>query len=507
MISRLAILFTAVVVLCTLSCQSEKDSYVVLHTDVNCDVPRIYQLRVTVINPGTPEFQKIIPDAASAELGFPNSIVLILSSLHSGSIQVQVEAINDKFTIVGSGTVSGQIVVGGRIDLSVQLAASSNAPGSSGSSDGGQSGDVDGGIAGTSELGAAGSGVPFVQVAVGKESTCAIRSDSSLWCWGGNSNNQLLLPGTSNRLTPVAVGAGALWNQVACGQSHSCGTSNQAALSCWGNNGTGQLGAVPASAGEQVDVPGGPWQSVATGLYQTCAIKQDGTLWCWGDNTNGTLGTGDTKPSSVPVQVTGQGWSQVSTNYLHTCAVKTDGTLWCWGLNANLEAGTTSNFPWSPAQISGTTWKQVTTGLYHTCAIKTDETLWCWGGNLSGQLGSDSIPVLPTSQTSDPVQVTGTTWQSVSAGESHTCAIMLDGTLWCWGSNTSGQLGDNTLDSTSTPVAVITSGQTWAMVAAGVTHTCALATGGSLWCWGDNSAGQLGIGSNYPGKIPTRVAQ
>jgi alpha-tubulin suppressor-like RCC1 family protein len=149
----------------------------------------------------------------------------------------------------------------------------------------------------------------------------------------------------------------------------------------------------------------------------------------------------------------------------------------------------------------------VTTGLYHTCAIKNDGTLWCWGGNLSGQLGSDSIPVLPTSQTSDPVQIAGTTWQSVSAGQSHTCAVMVDGTLWCWGSNTSGQLGDNTLDSKSTPVAVGTSGQTWAMVAAGVTHTCALATGGSLWCWGDNSAGQLGIGSNYPGKIPTRVAQ
>ena len=507
MILRPTAVFTGTVVLCALSCQSEKDSYVVLHTDVNCDVPRVYQLRVTVINPGTPGFQKVIPDAASAELGFPNSIVLILASSHSGSVQVQVDALNSKFTIVGSGAVRGQIVVGGRIDLSVQLAALSNAPGSSGSVDGGPSGDVDGGTTGTSELGAAGSGVPFVQVAVGKESTCAIRSDSSLWCWGGNSNNQLLLPGTSNRLTPVAVGAGALWNQVACGQSHSCGISNQTALSCWGNNGTGQLGAVPASAGGQADVPGGPWQSVATGLYHTCAIKQDGTLWCWGDNTDGTLGTGDTNPSSVPVQVTGQGWSQVSTNYLHTCAVETDGTLWCWGLNANLEAGTTSNFTWSPAQIGGTTWKQVTTGLYHTCAIKTDETLWCWGGNLSGQLGSDSIPVLPTSQTSDPVQVTGTTWQSVSAGESHTCAIMLDGTLWCWGSNTSGQLGDNTLDSKSTPVAVGTFGQTWAMVAAGVTHTCALATGGALWCWGDNSAGQLGIGSKQPSEIPTLVAQ
>jgi alpha-tubulin suppressor-like RCC1 family protein len=506
MTSRLATLCTAAVVLCALSCQPAKDSYVVLRTDVNCDVPRVYQLRVTVINPGTPEFQKVIPEAASAELGFPSSTVLVLSGSHSGSIQVEVEALDNKFTRVGYGAVSGQIVVGGRIDLSVQLAVLADTPGSSEASDGGQSDDADAGIASASDL-AVGNGVAFVQVAVGGQSTCAIRSDNSLWCWGGNSLGQLLLPSTFNRLTPVEA-AGASWTQVACGQSHSCGISNQAALSCWGNNGSGQLGATTApAAGGHVDVPGGPWQSVATGLYQTCAIKQDGTLWCWGDNTDGTLGTGDTNSSAVPVQVTGQGWSQVSTNYLHTCAVKSDGTLWCWGLNANLEAGTTSQFPWLPVQVSGTTWKQVTTGLYHTCAIKTDGTLWCWGGNPSGQLGNDGIAPLSTSQTSDPVQVAGTTWQSVSAGQSHTCAVMLNGTLWCWGSNDSGQLGDNTLDSKSTPVAVVTSGQTWAMVAAGVTHTCALATGGSLWCWGGNSAGQLGIGSNDPGKIPTRVAQ
>ena len=300
MTSRLATLFTAAVVLCALSCQPAKDSYVVLRTDVNCDVPRVYQLRVTVINPGTPEFQKVIPDAASAELGFPSSTVLILSGSHSGSIQVQVEALDNKFTRVGYGTVSGQIVVGGRIDLSVQLAVLANRPESSGARDGGQSDDAEAGTNSLPEVAAAGSGVPFVQVAVGGQSTCAIRSDASLWCWGGNTYGQLLLPSTFNRLTPVEA-AGASWTQVACGQSHSCGISNQAALSCWGNNGSGQLGATPApAAGGQVDVPGGPWQSVATGLYQTCAIKQDGTLWCWGDNTDGTLGTGDTELECRP---------------------------------------------------------------------------------------------------------------------------------------------------------------------------------------------------------------
>jgi alpha-tubulin suppressor-like RCC1 family protein len=506
MTCRRATFFTAAAVLWALSCQPAKDSFVVLHSDVNCDVPRVYQLRITVSHPGSAEDQKTIPPVASSELGFPNTIVLVLPPAISGSITLDVEALDNKLVEVGYGAVSGQIDVGGRIDLNVTLAVVAGTTTPTETVDGGGFEDADAGAASPADL-AVGSGVSFVQVAVGRADTCAIRSDSSLWCWGDNADGELLLSDTSNRLTPVAV-AGAAWSQVACGSSHTCAVSNQATLSCWGNNGSGQLGATTLSAsGGQTTVPGGPWQRVVAGIYQTCAIAQDTSLWCWGANTNGELGTGDTVSSGVPVQVAGQGWSQVSGNYLHSCAVKNDGTLWCWGLNANLQTGTSSLFPWSPTQVgSETDWSQVTTGLYHSCAVKTDGTLWCWGGNLSGQLGSDSIAVLPTAQTSDPVQVTGTTWKSVSAGQSHTCAVTVDGTLWCWGDNSEGQLGDGTEDSESTPVAV-GSGQTWTMVAAGISHTCALDTGGSLWCWGDNSAGQLGIGSNDPRQVPTRVVQ
>jgi cysteine-rich repeat protein len=366
----------------------------------------------------------------------------------------------------------------------------------------------DGGTAGAPDL-ATGSGVPFVEVAVGGQSTCALRSDSSLWCWGNNSSGQLRLSNTSNRLTPVAV-AGAAWDQVGCGQTHSCAVRGDGSLACWGNNGSGQLGATTAAnTGEQVEVPGGPWQSVAAGMYQTCAIKQDFTLWCWGDNTNGQLGTGNTVASPSPAQVAGQGWSQVSSTFLHTCAVKQEGTLWCWGINANLELGTPLvAFSMTPSQVGkDADWIQVTTGYYHTCAIKRDGTLWCWGGNTAGQLGNDSIPVLSTAQTSDPVQVVGTSWKGVSAGLSHTCAVKAEGTLWCWGDNTHGKLGDQSTDAKGTPVAVVVAGQTWIMVAAGVSHSCALANSGSLWCWGDNSAGQLGIGSNDPHESPTAVAK
>ena len=351
-------------------------------------------------------------------------------------------------------------------------------------------------------------GAPFGQVTLGMQSTCALRADSSLWCWGSNSYGQILLSSTSNRLTPVQV-PGAAWGQVSSGQTHSCAVRIDGTLSCWGNNASGQLGAATVALSMvQTEVAGGPWQSVSTGSYQTCAVMADTTLKCWGDNTNGQLGVGDTFQRNSPTAVTGQGYIQVSTNYLHTCAVKQDGTLWCWGLSADLQVGDSSLSSFVlPTQIAGTDWVQVSTGLYHTCALKKDATLWCWGGNYSGQLGNATFPVISTSKTSAPMQVAGATWKSVSAGQSHTCAVALDGTLWCWGENSHGQLGDKTQALKNMPINIVVTGQSWLTVAAGTTHSCALAEGGSLWCWGDNAAGQLGIGSNELHTSPTRVVQ
>jgi alpha-tubulin suppressor-like RCC1 family protein len=281
-------------------------------------------------------------------------------------------------------------------------------------------------------------------------------------------------------------------------------------MSCWGNNGSGQLGTATTAAEPRTEVPNGPWQSIAPGSYQSCGIKTDGTLWCWGDNTNGQLGTGNTVALSDPTQVTGTGWSQVSTSYYHTCATKQDGTLWCWGLNANAELADPSvGFRMVPGQVSGSDWTQVVTGLYHTCATKQDKSLWCWGGNTAGQLGNSTALLLAKGAqggNSDPVQVTGA-WSNISAGQEYTCGIMSDRSLWCWGDNSNGQLGNGSQTSASTPVATLVSGQAWASVAAGSAHTCALATDSTLWCWGDNSDGQLGTGSGGVQLLPAQVVQ
>jgi hypothetical protein len=249
-------------------------------------------------------------------------------------------------------------------------------------------------------------------------------------------------------------------------------------------------------------------QSVLAGGNHNCAVKTDHTLWCWGNNFSGQLGDGTTTNSPVPVQVSGHAtdWATVTGGGDGTCAVKTDHTLWCWGLNfaGQLGDGTTTNSP-VPVQVSGhaTDWATVTAGQDYTCAEKTGRTVWCWGINSSGQLGDGTTADSPV-----PVQVSGhaTDWATVTANWARTCAIKTGHTMWCWGDNGFGQLGDGT--TTNRPVPVQVSGHTpdWATVSDGLGHTCAEKTEGTVWCWGWNIDGQLGDGTTTDSPVPVQVS-
>ena len=233
---------------------------------------------------------------------------------------------------------------------------------------------------------------------------------------------------------------------------------------------------------------------IAAGEFHTVAIKTDGTLWAWGYNAYGQLGDGTTTNRHSPVQIgTGTDWAKVEAGKEYTVAIKTDGTLWAWGANYSGQLGDgTTTWRYSPVQIgSDTNWAKVAAGDRYTVAIKTDGTLWAWGDNYYGQLGDGTR----TTRYS-PVQIgTGTNWAKVAAGGAHTIAIKTDGTLWAWGYNYYGQLGDGTTTNrTSGPVQIGT-GTNWAKVAAGWYHTVAIKTDGTLWAWGSNGDGQLGDGS------------
>jgi len=266
----------------------------------------------------------------------------------------------------------------------------------------------------------------------------------------------------------------------------------------FGDGAIGQLGdntIIAKSSPIQTIAGGTNWKQVSTTGTTTAAIKTDGTLWTWGSAGNGVTASGNNISRSSPAQTIAGGtdWRQVSLNSVNGGAIKADGTLWTWGQGYWGQLGdNTAIDKSSPVQTiaGGANWKQVSCGGTYIAAIKVDGTLWAWGNNTNGQLGDNTIV-----QKSSPVQTitTDVNWKQVACGTSHIAAIKTDGALWLWGQNAYGQLGDNTLVRKSSPVQTIAGGTNWKQVSCGDSHTAAIKTDGTLWTWGyNNYYGQLG---------------
>jgi alpha-tubulin suppressor-like RCC1 family protein len=252
----------------------------------------------------------------------------------------------------------------------------------------------------------------------------------------------------------------------------------------------------------------------AGGNRHSVALHADGTLWATGDNTQGQLGSGSTSARVTWQQVgTDATWKQLTTGGEHSLGLKADGTLWAWGSNSYgqlglpLSAGTSQPVT-APVQVPGT-WVQVAAGTSHTLALKADGTLWAWGLNNYGQLGFASTSS-STNFTATPTQVAGS-YVQVASGAHHSLALTASGTLYTWGRNTAGQLGvitnNGTATATPTPTAVT---GTYVIIAAGASHSLALTVTGTLYTWGSNQYGQLGTvvnaGTPTPTATPTQVA-
>ncbi len=301
-------------------------------------------------------------------------------------------------------------------------------------------------------------------VATGLNSSFAIKTDGTLWSWGSNSGGVLGDGTTTNRSSPVQVGAFTDWKQVS-GWDATLAVRSNGQLYAWGPGaggilGGGPTGTIASTANYSAPIQVGTmtnWKSITVaGFTSAFAIKQDGTLWVWGANQFGKLGTGNLTSFSSPVQIGSMNnWKQVSSGDEHTLAVKTDGTLWAWGANFRGALGTgfagataaAGGYYSSPIQIgSMTNWKQVVVsgaGLGaggSSFAIKTDGTLWAWGSNVWGVLGTAGV----NNYYSSPIQVGSlNNWKQVNGTvTSHSIyATKTDGTLWAWGANFNGQLG------------------------------------------------------------------
>lgn len=316
---------------------------------------------------------------------------------------------------------------------------------------------------------------------------------AQLWLWNGNGSDGQLGNQTSigNRSPIQTISGGVNWSSVSAGEDFAGGIKTDGTLWLWGRNLCGELGNgnnSSASSPVQTISGGTDWFRLSTGDFTSAAIKKNGTLWMWGRGHAGQLGNGTTIARSSPVQIgTNANWKQVDTDWGHTVAIKTDGTLWTWGRGSNGRLGQNlGTYRSSPVQTvaGGNNWSCGEVGGLHTGGLKSDGTLWMWGYNRTGQVGDNT-----TISRSSPVQISGTNWKKLSLGCCHSAAIKTDGTLWLWGSNSFGQIGNNNgqID-TSSPVQTSTGGTNWKMVSAGRLNTSAIKLDGRLWNWGAGSA-------------------
>ena len=348
-------------------------------------------------------------------------------------------------------------------------------------------------------------------VAGGEYHSLAVTNTGTVYAWGNNAYGQLGNGTTTNSSTPVQVSTVTGASAVAAGDVHSAALSGRTVWT-WGNNAYGQLGnGTTTNSSTPVQVSGlSGVTEVAAGNYHTLALKSDGTVWDWGLNNAGQLGTGTTTNSSTPVQVSGlSGVIAIAGGGLpgyagHSLALKSDGTVWAWGYGKHGQLGQGSNSSsLTPVEVSGLTGVvAIAANGDDSYALKSDGTLWAWGDNSYGQLGNTSA-----GHTSNvPVQVAISSVSSIGAGATAAYAVKTDGTVWAWGDNNTGQLGDGAAcgKTCTTPVQVsnLTSPT---LVTGGYVHALAALPDGTVWAWGSNTYGQLGNGTTQVATTPVQV--
>ncbi|MCH9662060.1 MAG: hypothetical protein K0U66_00190 [Gammaproteobacteria bacterium] len=366
--------------------------------------------------------------------------------------------------------------------------------------------------------------IVFTQIQAGDDHTCALTSSGRIYCWGRHHKGQLGLGQTDTAadpdtdpddiLTPRQTGTSDAWSALSSGFDHTCAITSTGELHCWGNNGDGQLGIdnttdqnTPTRVGTATN-----WSAVAAGDKHTCAINTDGALYCWGENNDGKLGQADTDTESfaTPQRVgTATNWLNVIAGEDHSCATTTvDMKMFCWGKNNDGELGLGNtddqNTPQELANLTG--WSELSAGFEHTCASQTAGRLYCWGENNDYELGIDN-----TDNQEAAVQVgMQLNWRATTAGGNHSCAVNTGGELYCWGAINDAEETVNLVGNATTAEAIQTptrigTAENWSRVDAGDDHICASTTEGTLFCWGLNANGQLGLSNTTQQATPQQI--
>lgn len=343
----------------------------------------------------------------------------------------------------------------------------------------------------------------FESVAPGFSCTFAIKTDGSLWRWGYCGDKQGDAGPIVTDRFPVQIGTG--YAAISASDNHVAAVKRDGSLWTWGSNSYGELGdGTTASSRVPVKIGVG-FSSAAAGTIRTIALRKDGTLLSWGDNRWGTLGYGETRYYYPSPGIVGTGFRAIALEHGHAVALKTDGSVWTWGYNIDgrLGDGTTQQRT-LPLQVA-TGFVAVAASSSFSGAIKADQTLWLWGNNDTGQLqGLPTRYVTPKRMPMDFVSIESSKDTAFGEFHSQSFGIRQDGSLWAWGDNRFGQLGDGTTTSRPSPVQV---GTGFVQVAAGGHHTLGVKSDGSLWAWGENTQGELGKGNLTASLIPVRIGE
>jgi alpha-tubulin suppressor-like RCC1 family protein len=359
----------------------------------------------------------------------------------------------------------------------------------------------------------AGACVTVAEMSLGSAHTCARLTDGAARCWGSSQYGQL---------GDGSVGDGAMSpkpsavleiqgaTQIELGNEHSCARLSDGTARCWGHNGFFKIGdgtlenrPVPVAVPGAMDAAG-----VALGGSHTCAWLADATARCWGNNQYGQIGDGTKSEAAQPAAVLNLNTVlSMSSAVRHTCALGSGADLWCWGENYSGELGIGTSGPMTekttPVAVPLTDVAQVSLGHYSSYALLHNGSIWAWGANTYGQLGDGS-----NVDKSKPTPVVGIIQGTmISGGGLHACALVTDSGVVCWGSNSDGQLGNGSAGGNEVTPVQVPGTQEAIGVAAGERHTCAWLSDGTALCWGKNDFGQLGDGTAGGSKaVPVKVA-